>query len=149
MIVENRPGGNYATGTQAVARSPADGLTLLVTRTHIHRQSFPVSRLPYSIKDFVPIMVLCRITPVLVINANVPAKDVKELIALAKSKPGTLNYGSYGVGTYAHLSMEDFKQRTGTDILHVPYRGAAPADDRPPRRRGVDAASEHQQHRGA
>jgi len=128
VIVENRPGGNYATGTQAVARSPADGLTLLVApdSTFTANPSL-MSKLPYSIKDFVPIMVLCRITPVLVINANVPAKDVKELIALAKSKPGALNYGSYGVGTYAHLSMEDFKQRTGTDILHVPYRGAAPA----------------------
>jgi tripartite-type tricarboxylate transporter receptor subunit TctC len=128
VIVENRPGGNYATGTQAVARSPADGLTLLVApdSTFTANPSL-MSKLPYNIKDFVPVMVLCRITPVLVINANVPAKDVKELIALAKSKPGALNYGSYGVGSYAHLSMEDFKQKTGTDILHVPYRGAAPA----------------------
>jgi tripartite-type tricarboxylate transporter receptor subunit TctC len=64
---------------------------------------------------------------VLVVNASVPANDVKGLVALAKAKPGTLNYGSYGVGTYAHLSMEDFKQRTGTDIVHIPYRGATPA----------------------
>jgi tripartite-type tricarboxylate transporter receptor subunit TctC len=128
VIVENRPGGNYATGTQAVARSPADGLTLLVAPDSTFTANpYLMSKLPYNIKDFVPIMVLCRITPVLVVNANVPAKDVKELVALAKSKPGTLNYGSYGVGTYAHLSMEDFKQKTGTDILHVPYRGAAPA----------------------
>ena len=63
----------------------------------------------------------------LVVNASVPANSVKELIALAKAKPGTLNYGSYGVGTYAHLSMEEFKQRTGTDIVHIPYRGATPA----------------------
>ena len=70
---------------------------------------------------------LCRGTPVLVINAAVPANNVQELIALAKAKPGTLNYGSYGVGTYAHLSMEEFKQRTGTDIVHIPYRGATPA----------------------
>jgi tripartite-type tricarboxylate transporter receptor subunit TctC len=128
VIVENRPGGNYAVGTQAVARSPADGLTLLVAPDSTFTANpYMTSKLPYDIKDFVPIMVLCRITPVLVVNANVPAKDVKELVALAKSKPGSLNYGSYGVGTYAHLSMEDFKQRTGTDILHVPYRGAAPA----------------------
>jgi tripartite-type tricarboxylate transporter receptor subunit TctC len=128
VIVENRPGGNYAVGTQAVARAPADGLTLLVAPDSTFTANpFMTSKLPYDIKEFVPIMVLCRITPVLVVNANVPAKDVKELIALAKSKPGALNYGSYGVGTYAHLSMEDLKQRTGTDILHVPYRGAAPA----------------------
>lgn len=128
VIVENRPGGNYAVGTQAVARSPADGLTLLVAPDSTFTANpYMTSKLPYDIKDFVPIMVLCRITPVLVINANVPAKDVKELFALAKSKPGALNYGSYGIGTYAHLSMEDLKQKTGTDILHVPYRGAAQA----------------------
>jgi tripartite-type tricarboxylate transporter receptor subunit TctC len=71
--------------------------------------------------------VLCRITPVLVINPSLPVHSVQELIALAKNEPGTLNYGSYGIGTYAHLSMEDFKQRTGTKIVHIPYRGAAPA----------------------
>ena len=63
----------------------------------------------------------------LVINPSLDVKSVPELIALAKAKPGSLNYGSYGIGTYAHLSMEDFKQRTGTDIVHIPYRGAAPA----------------------
>src|SRR5262249_50035731 len=74
-----------------------------------------------------PILVLCRATPVLVVHPSVPATNVRELIAFAKANPGKLNYGSYGVGTYAHLSMEDFKQRTGTDIVHIPYRGAAPA----------------------
>jgi tripartite-type tricarboxylate transporter receptor subunit TctC len=72
-------------------------------------------------------MVLCRASPVLAINPSVKAGNVKDLIALAKAQPGKLNYGSYGVGTYAHLSMEDLKQRTGTDIVHIPYRGAAPA----------------------
>jgi tripartite-type tricarboxylate transporter receptor subunit TctC len=62
-----------------------------------------------------------------VVNAKLPVHSVKELIALAKAEPGKLNYGSYGVGTYAHLSMEDFKQRTGTNIVHIPYRGASPA----------------------
>jgi tripartite-type tricarboxylate transporter receptor subunit TctC len=86
------------------------------------------SKLPYDpLKDLTPISVLCRITPVLVINPSLPVHSVQELIALAKAKPGSLNYGSYGIGTYAHLSMEDFKQRTGTDIVHIPYRGAAPA----------------------
>ena len=86
-----------------------------------------ISKLNYDPKEFTPIAVLCRASPVLVINASVPAKNVQELIALAKAQPGKLNYGSYGIGTYAHLSMEDFKQRTGTDIVHIPYRGAAPA----------------------
>src|SRR5262249_56267840 len=85
------------------------------------------SKLPYDpVKDLNPIIVLCRITPVLVISPSLAVQSVQELIALAKAKPGSLNYGSYGIGTYAHLSMEDFKQRTGTDIVHIPYRGAAP-----------------------
>ena len=70
---------------------------------------------------------LCRATRCWWSIRRCRRKNVQELIALAKSKPGTLNYGSYGIGTYAHLSMEDFKQRTGTDIVHIPYRGAAPA----------------------
>jgi tripartite-type tricarboxylate transporter receptor subunit TctC len=126
-IVDNRPGGNSTIGAQAVARSPADGLILLVTSDATITANPHLSKLPYSAKDFTPIMVLCRGTPVLVVNAAVPANSTSELIALAKAQPGKLNYGSYGVGTYAHLSMEDFKQRTGTDIVHIPYRGAAPA----------------------
>ena len=129
VVVENRPGGNYAVGAQAVARSPADGLTLLVAPdSTVTANPHLFSTLPYDpVKDLTPIIVLCRITPVLVIHPSLPVHSVQELIALAKAKPGTLNYGSYGIGTYAHLSMEDFKQRTGTDIVHIPYRGAAPA----------------------
>jgi len=129
VVVDNRPGGNYAVGAQAVAKSPPDGLTLLVapdSTVTANPQLF--SKLPYDpVKDLTPIIVLCRITPVLVINPTLAVQSVQELIALAKAKPGSLNYGSYGIGTYAHLSMEDFEQRTGTDIVHIPYRGAAPA----------------------
>jgi tripartite-type tricarboxylate transporter receptor subunit TctC len=128
IVVENRPGGNYAVGAQAVARAPADGHTLLVAPdSTLTANPHLMSKLPYEVRDFTPIIVLCRITPVLVINPSLPVQNVKELLALAKAKPGSLNYGSYGVGTYAHLSMEDFKQRTGTEIVHIPYRGAAPA----------------------
>jgi tripartite-type tricarboxylate transporter receptor subunit TctC len=129
VVVDNRPGGNYAVGAQAVAKSPADGLTLLVAPdSTVTANPHLFSKLPYDpVKDLTPISVLCRITPVLVINPSLPVSSVQELIALAKAKPGSLNYGSYGIGTYAHLSMEDFKQRTGTDIVHIPYRGAAPA----------------------
>ena len=128
VIVDNRPGGNGGVGSQAVERSSADGLTLLVTSdATITANPYLSSKLSYDAKAFTPIIVLCRGTPVLVVNASVPAKSTQELVALAKSKPGTLNYGSYGIGTYAHLSMEDFKQRTGTDIVHIPFRGAAPA----------------------
>ena len=129
VVVDNRPGGNYAVGAQAVARAPADGLTLLVAPdSTVTANPHLFSKLPYDpVKDLTPISVLCRITPVLVINPSLAAHGVQELIALAKARPGSLNYGSYGIGTYAHLSMEDFKQRTGTDIVHIPYRGAAPA----------------------
>jgi tripartite-type tricarboxylate transporter receptor subunit TctC len=128
VIVENRPGGNYAIGAQAVARAPADGLTLLVAPDSTFTANpHMVSKLPYDPKEFTPIMVLCRATPVLVVHPSVPTQNVRELIAHAKANAGKLNYGSYGIGTYAHLSMEDFKQRTGTEIVHIPYRGAAPA----------------------
>jgi tripartite-type tricarboxylate transporter receptor subunit TctC len=128
VVVDNRPGGNYGIGAQAVGRSPPDGYTLLVAPDSTFTANPAlISKLNYDPKDFTPIIVLCRASPVLVVNSSVPAGSVQELIALAKSQPGKLNYGSYGVGTYAHLSMEDFKQRTGTDIVHIPYRGAAPA----------------------
>jgi tripartite-type tricarboxylate transporter receptor subunit TctC len=128
VVVDNRAGGNGSIGAVAVSHAPPDGLTLLVTSdATITANPHLSSKLPYAAKDFTPIIVLCRGTPVLVVNAKVEASSVKDLIALAKAKPNTLNYGSYGVGTYAHLSMEEFKQRTGTDIVHIPYRGATPA----------------------
>jgi tripartite-type tricarboxylate transporter receptor subunit TctC len=128
VIVDNRPGGNSLVGAQAVALAKPDGLTLLVTSdAAVTANPSLIGNWPYKPKDFTPIIVLCRGTPVLVVNSKVPAHSVQELIALAKKEPGKLNYGSFGVGTYAHLSMEDFKQRTGTDIVHVPYRGATPA----------------------
>ena len=128
VIVDNRPGGNGGVGAQAVERSPADGLTLMVTSdATITANPFLSSKLLYNASAFTPIIVLCRGTPVLVVNSSVPAKSTQELISLAKAKPGSLNYGSYGIGTYAHLSMEDFKLRAGTDIVHIPFRGAAAA----------------------
>ena len=84
------------------------------------------SKLIYDVDNFTPIAVLCRATPMMIVNPSLSVKNVAELISYAKANPGKLSYGSFGVGTYAHLSMEDFKQRTGTDIQHVPYRGAAP-----------------------
>jgi tripartite-type tricarboxylate transporter receptor subunit TctC len=128
VIVDNRPGGNHAVSALAVERSAPDGHTLLVTSdTTFTANPFMIERLAYTPKNFIPIMVLCSITPMLVVNDALPIKSVKELIAYAKSKPGGLSYGSFGSGTYAHLSMEDLKQRAGIDVGHVPYRGAAPA----------------------
>jgi len=128
VVVDNRPGGNYGVGALAVSRSPGDGYTLLVAPDSTFTANPAlISKLNYDPKEFTPIMMLCRASPILVVNSAVAANNVQELIALAKAQPGKLNYGSFGVGTYAHLSMEDIKQRTSTDIVHVPYRGAAPA----------------------
>jgi len=129
VVVENRPSANYAAGAQAVSVSPPDGLTLLVAPdATVTASPHLFSQLPYNpLKELTPIIVLCRITPVLAVNPSLPVHNVQELIALAKAKPGSLNYGSFGFGHYSHLSMEDFKQKTGTDILHIPYRGAPQA----------------------
>ena len=128
VVIENRPGGNYSVAAQAVARSPADGYTLLVAPDSTFTANpFLFNNLTYKTSEFTPIVVLSRATPMLVVSQSLGVNSLPELIALAKSKPGALNYGSYGTGTYAHLSMEDFKRRAGVDIVHIPYRGAAPA----------------------
>lgn len=126
VVVDNRAGGNTGVGTQAVSSSPPDGYTLLVAPDSTFTANPALfDKLIYDPKEFTPIVVLCRSSPVLVVNTLVKANDVTELIALAKAQPGKLLYGSVGFGTSSHLSMEDFKQRTGTDIVHIPYRGAA------------------------
>jgi tripartite-type tricarboxylate transporter receptor subunit TctC len=129
VIVDNRPGADNMIGTEAAAKSPADGYTLLVTsdapmtgNPHLHKE------LRYDpLKDFTPLLMLGQITPVLNVTASLPARSFAELVALAKAKPGALNYGSFGNGTYTHLSMEDLKQRAGIDLFHIPYKGSTPA----------------------
>jgi tripartite-type tricarboxylate transporter receptor subunit TctC len=128
VVVENRSGGNYGVGSQVVERSPADGLTLLVAPDSTFTANPALfSKLIYDPDDFTPISVLCRGTPVLIVHPSVPANTVSEFVAYAKANAGKLSYGSFGIGSYAHLSMEDLKQRTGMQLQHVPYRGAAPA----------------------
>ena len=129
VIIENRPGADELIGTEAVVKSPADGYMLLVaSNAAITAAPSLHSRMPYdSQKDLTPILMLGQITPVMVVPESLPVKSVQELITLAKAKPGALNYGSFGNGTYPHVAMEDFKLRTGTQILHVPYKGATPA----------------------
>jgi len=128
VVVENRPGGNSGVGALAVERSAADGLTLLVAPDSTFTANPALfSKLVYDPDDFTPIAVLCRGTPMLVVHPSLPVKTVSDLVAYAKANPGKLSYGSFGIGTYAHLSMEDFKRRTGIEMEHVPYRGAAPA----------------------
>jgi tripartite-type tricarboxylate transporter receptor subunit TctC len=127
VIVENRPGGNSGVGAQAVERSTPDGHTLLVAPDSTFTANPALSsKLIYDPGAFTPIALLCRGTPMLIVHPSLPVKTVPELIAYAKDNPDKLSYGSFGVGTYAHLSMEDLKQRTGIGMQHVPYRGAAP-----------------------
>jgi tripartite-type tricarboxylate transporter receptor subunit TctC len=110
-------------------KAPADGYMLLVaSNAAITAAPNLHSRMPYdSQKDLTPILMLGQITPVMIVPSSLPVTSVQEFIALAKAKPGELNYGSFGNGTYPHVAMEDFKLRTGTQILHVPYKGATPA----------------------
>jgi tripartite-type tricarboxylate transporter receptor subunit TctC len=129
VIVDNRPGGDELLGGETVAKSAPDGYTLLVgsnggitssPQLHKDKRFDPI-------KDLTPIFMLGQVTPVMAVPSSMPVKTVKEFIDYVKSKPGQLNYGSFGNGSYSHVAMEDFKKRTGTEILHVPYRGAAPA----------------------
>ena len=106
VVVENRPGGNYGVGAQAVERAPPDGLTLLVAPDSTFTANPALfSKLIYDPDAFTPIAVLCRATPMLMVNPSLPVKSVSELVAYAKANPGKLSYGSFGTGTYAHLSM--------------------------------------------
>ena len=127
VIVDNKAGAGGIVGTETVVRSAADGHTLLL-HTAAHTIAPSMYKLPYdTVRDFAPITRLAFVPNVLVIHSTVPVKNVKELIALARSKPGSLNYSSSGSGTPAHLSGELFKALAGTDILHVPYKGSPQA----------------------
>ncbi len=128
VMVENRPGGNHGVAAQATARARPDGHVMMVVADTTFTANPSLSpKLTYRVDEFTPIALLSRATPMFVINATVPATSIPSFIAYAKANPGKLNYGSYGIGTYAHLGMEDFKARTGTELVHVPYPGAAPA----------------------
>src|SRR5258705_136737 len=127
MLVDNRPGAGGNIAADHVAKAPGDGYTLLIT-TH----GFAISpglykKLPFdAARDFAPVTQLTSSFVVLVTNPQIPAASVKELIALARSRPGAINYGSTGIGAPPHLLGELLKSMTGTDMLHVPYKGDAP-----------------------
>jgi tripartite-type tricarboxylate transporter receptor subunit TctC len=128
FIIENRPGAGTNIATEAVVRAPPDGYTLLlVGPTHTVNATL-YERLNYNfIRDIAPIASISREPLVMVVNPSVPAKTVTEFIAYAKAHPGKLNMASSGIGTSVHVGGELFKMMTGIDMLHVPYRGAAPA----------------------
>lgn len=128
-VVENRPGGSGQIGAQEVIRAPADGHTLFMGHigTHaINAHIFP--KLNYDPdKDLAPVTLLVTVPNLLVVHPSVPAQNVRELVALARSKPGGLSYASPGSGTSGHLAAELFKSLAGVFIVHIPYKGAAPA----------------------
>jgi tripartite-type tricarboxylate transporter receptor subunit TctC len=128
VIVENLVGANSTLAARAVGHAQPDGHTLLVTAdAPFTATPFLVKNLNFSLAEFTPLAVICRPIPVFAVKASLGVKTMKDFIALAKSKPGALSYASQGVGTFGHLGMEDFKQRAGIDMVHVPYRGGAPA----------------------
>ncbi|HLB13641.1 MAG TPA: tripartite tricarboxylate transporter substrate binding protein [Burkholderiales bacterium] len=129
VIVDNRPGAAGALGADIAARSPADGYSLLLTTTSIYAILPSLKKnLPYDpVRDFVPISRIATASNVLVVNVSLPATSVAELVRLAKSKPGILNYASAGVGSPAHLAGEMLNLLAGIKLTHIPYKGAAPA----------------------
>lgn len=128
VVVENRPGSAGIIGAEVVARGPSDGSVLLLGTIGIHAASKIYRTLPIDPnKELQPVTILAEVPNVLIVHPSVPAKDVKEFIALAKAKPGTLNFGSAGNGSSTHMIAELLKLKAGIDMTHVPYRGSAPA----------------------
>jgi tripartite-type tricarboxylate transporter receptor subunit TctC len=128
FVVEDRPGAGSIIGTDAVAKSPPDGYTLLaMSNTHTTNESLIPNKPFQLMRDFVPVAAINYSDLVMVIHPSVPAKDLKEFIAYAKSKPGQLNYASSGAGTPYHMAGELFKAMSGTDIVHVPHKASGEA----------------------
>ena len=130
FLVDNRPGGGSNIGAEAVAKAPPDGYTLLIAATShsINMTLFPKEQLKYDLlKDFRPVSLLMTGPLVLVTAPSFPANNLKEFVAVAKSKPGQLSYGSSGIGASTHLGSEMLSKTTGMSTIHVPYKGSGPA----------------------
>ena len=128
VVVENRTGGSQNIGSDLVAKSPPDGYTWLLAPDNVFSVNPYLGKQPFDpLVDLIPVTQVARIQFLLVVNPDLPAKSVPELIALARSKPGELNFGSSGNGSPQHLGATMFQLLTGTKMNHVPYKGAAPA----------------------
>ncbi len=129
IVVDNRPGANSILGSDLAAKAPADGYTMVtVIAGYAANVTLYAGKLPFDpLKDLVPVSLAAIAPLILTVNPNLPAKDVKELIAYAKANPGKLNFGSSGIGAAAHLTCELFKQTVGIDMVHIPFKGTAPA----------------------
>lgn len=128
ITIDNKPGGATVGGTDMVAKAPADGYTILASDSAFLTNPGLMKNLPYqTTRDFTGITMMARAPVILIVHPSVPAHSVGELIALAKAKPGTINYASGGNGSSTHLAGELLKQVAGVNIVHVPYRGSGPA----------------------
>jgi tripartite-type tricarboxylate transporter receptor subunit TctC len=128
VVVENKAGANGAIASEFVARAPADGYTLMFGYIATHAINPALQKLRYDpIKSFEPVSLVATSPTLVVVNNQLPVKNIKELVALLKSQPGKISYASAGKGTAPHLTGELFKLNTGTDMLHVPYKGSSPA----------------------
>lgn len=128
FVVDNQGGGGGVIACQNTARAASDGYTLMQGYVATHGTSPATRRLPYDpVKDFTPVGMIGGTPNVLVVNVDVPAKDFKQFVEFAKSRSGTVSYGSAGAGSLTHLTMELLKQQTDVQMTHVPYRGIAPA----------------------
>jgi len=128
IIIDNKGGGGGNVAMQEVARADPDGYTLIIGHVgSLAMNPFMYDKLPYDVdRDFTPISLLAIVPAIFVVHESVPAKNLKEFVALAKKEPGKLYYGSAGNGSAGHLAMEYLKQATGIDIQHVPYKGTGP-----------------------
>jgi tripartite-type tricarboxylate transporter receptor subunit TctC len=128
ILIENRGGGATMPGTNAVAKAPADGYTLLMANIALGANPSLFKSIPYdTAKELAPISLIVTVPTLLVVHPSVPLRSVKELIAYAKARPGMLNYASAGNGSANHLTMEVFRSMAGIEVVHVPYKGGAPA----------------------
>ena len=128
VLVDNRPGAGAIIGSEILAKSAPDGYTMMSANIAHGANPYLHKKLPYdTVKDFAPVTLMVVVPMVLIVHPSLPARSVPEFVALAKAKPGQLTYGTAGIGSANHLAMELFKISTGTNIIHIPYKGGGPA----------------------